>query len=35
MEAILDYYNVDITGELPAYTIGHLVQIMLEPLKFI
>lgn len=35
MEAMLDYYNVDIKGEPPAYTIGHLVQIMLEPLKFI
>lgn len=35
MEAMLDYYRVNIAGEPPAYTIGHLVQIMLEPLKFI
>ncbi len=35
MEAMLDYYNVDIEGEPPAYTIGHLVQIMLEPLSLI
>ncbi len=35
MEAMLNYYNVDIEGEPPAYTIGHLVQIMLEPLSLI
>lgn len=35
MEAMLDYYGIDIEGEPPAYTIGHLVQIMLEPLKLI
>lgn len=35
MEAMLDYYNIDIEGEPPAYTIGHLVQIMLEPLSLI
>lgn len=35
MEAILSYYDVNIKGEPPAYTIGHLVQIMLEPLKLI
>lgn len=35
MEVMLNYYNVDIEGEAPAYTIGHLVEIMLEPLKFI
>ena len=35
MEAMLDYYSVDIEGEPPAYTIGHLVQIMIEPLKLI
>ena len=28
-------YGVNIKGEPPAYTIGHLVQIMLEPLKLI
>lgn len=35
MEAMLRYYGVNIKGEPPAYTIGHLVQIMLEPLKLI
>ena len=35
MEAMLRYYNVDIEGEHPAYTIGYLVQIMLEPLSLI
>lgn len=35
MEAMLNYYGVNIKGEPPAYTIGHLVQIMLEPLKLI
>lgn len=35
MEAMLDYYGIDIEGEPPAYTIGHLVQIMIEPLKLI
>ena len=35
MEAMLNYYNVDIKGENPAYTIGHLVQIMLQPLSLI
>lgn len=35
MEAMLDYYGINIEGEPPAYTIGHLVQIMLEPLKII
>lgn len=35
MEAMLSYYDVNIKGEHPAYTIGHLVQIMLEPLKLI
>lgn len=35
MEAMLDYYNVDINGEPPAYTIGHLVQIMIQPLALI
>lgn len=35
MEAMLNYYNVDIKGESPAYTIGHLVQIMLQPLSLI
>ncbi|MBP3201272.1 MAG: hypothetical protein J6M39_06455 [Lachnospiraceae bacterium] len=35
MEAILNYYKVDITGEPPAYTIGHLVQIMMQPLALI
>ena len=35
MEAMLDYYGIDIEGEAPAYTIGHLVQIMIEPLKLI
>ena len=35
MEAMLNYYNIDIKGEEPAYTIGHLVQIMLEPLALI
>jgi len=35
MEAMLDYYDVDIKGEPPAYTIGHLVQIMMKPLSMI
>ena len=35
MEAMLDYYNIDINGEPPAYTIGHLVQIMIQPLALI
>lgn len=35
MEAMLNYYNVDITGEPPAYTLGHLVQIMMQPLSLI
>lgn len=35
MEAMLNYYNIDIKGEAPAYTIGHLVQIMLQPLSLI
>lgn len=35
MEAMLDYYNVDITGEPPAYTLGYLVQIMMQPLALI
>lgn len=35
MEAMLNYYNVNITGEPPAYTIGHLVQIMMQPLALI
>ena len=35
MEAMLNYYNVNIEGEPPAYTIGHLVQIMLQPLALI
>ena len=35
MEAMLNYYNIDIKGESPAYTIGHLVQIMLQPLSLI
>lgn len=35
MEAMLNYYNIDIKGENPAYTIGHLVQIMLQPLALI
>ena len=35
MEAMLNYYDVNIEGEPPAYTIGHLVQIMLQPLALI
>lgn len=35
MEAMLDYYNIDITGEPPAYTIGHLVRIMMQPLSLL
>ena len=35
MEAMLNYYNIDIKGESPAYTIGYLVQIMLQPLSLI
>jgi len=35
MEAMLDYYNVDITGEPLAYTLGYLVQIMMQPLALI
>lgn len=35
MEAMLNYYNVDVEGEPPAYTIGYLVQIMLQPLALI
>lgn len=35
MEAILNYYNIDVSGEPPAYTLGHLVQIMLQPLALI
>ena len=35
MEDMLDYYNIDITGEPPAYTLGHLVQIMMQPLSLI
>jgi len=35
MEAMLNYYNVNVEGEPPAYTIGHLVQIMLQPLALI
>lgn len=35
MEAMLNYYDVDITGEPPAYTLGHLVQIMMQPLSLI
>lgn len=35
MEAMLDYYNINVTGEPPAYTIGHLVQIMMRPLSLI
>lgn len=35
MEAMLDYYDIDISGEAPAYTIGHLVQIMMQPLSLI
>lgn len=34
-EAMLNYYDINIEGESPAYTIGHLVEIMLQPLKFI
>lgn len=35
MEAMLNYYDVDITGEPPAYTLGYLVQIMMQPLSLI
>lgn len=35
MEAMLNYYDIDIEGEPPAYTIGHLVQIMMQPLALI
>lgn len=35
MEAMLNYYNIDIEGEPPAYTLGHLVQIMIQPLVLI
>lgn len=35
MEAMLNYYNINIKDEAPAYTIGHLVQIMLQPLSLI
>ena len=35
MEAMLNYYNIDIKDEPPAYTIGHLVQIMIQPLSLI
>lgn len=35
MEAMLNYYDTDIEGEPPAYTIGHLVQIMMQPLALI
>lgn len=35
MEAMLDYYDIDISGEAPAYTIGYLVQIMIRPLSLI
>lgn len=35
MEAMLNYYNIDIEGEDPAYTVGHLVQIMMQPLSLI
>lgn len=35
MEAMLNYYDINIKGEPPAYTIGHLVQIMLQPLALI
>lgn len=35
MEAMLNYYDVDVTGEPPAYTLGYLVQIMIQPLALI
>lgn len=34
-EAMMNYYGVKLEGEPIAYTIGYLVQIMIEPLKFI
>lgn len=35
MEAILNYYDIDIKGEPPAYTLGYLIQIMIQPLSLI
>lgn len=35
MEAMLNYYEIDIKDEPPAYTVGHLVRIMMQPLGLI
>lgn len=35
MEAMLNYYDIGVTGESPAYTLGYLVQIMIQPLALI
>lgn len=35
MEAMLNYYDVAVEGEPPAYTLGYLVQIMMQPLALI
>ena len=35
MEAMLNYYDINIKGEPPAYTLGYLIQIIIQPLALI